>query len=363
MVKITAVGDFMPGGILLNDLDFFLKKIPKDLFLKIRSSDIRFCNLECPLFSEESPPENNKTLLHSNSSALTAIKKFNFNIVSLANNHSMDFGWKSLSKTKKFLLEKGVLCIGAGRNLKEARDAVVLRIGEVRVGFLAYSWVPPMFMEGSLAATKESPGVSPYKLSNIKYDVSKLKKKSDFIVISLHWGDEYSFYPRPSQIGDAKKIIGYGADVIIGHHPHVFNGIQTINSKPVFYSLGNFLFSQWRASNNGRMIKYSKGGEIKRWHKFSRTGLLTEIKIPSLRFCLTPIRQNRRYPIIKFFRRKRIYSKIDKLSREYSSEGYPSLFLSRRRNEYLFRKGLAFFSLLETYGLFNLIKKGVTRLR
>lgn len=244
IIEITAAGDFMPGGLFSQEIEMY-----KDVFLDketaaiVSSGDIRFCNLECPLLKVSGSVFLQKNLLYADERAVGPIKKAGFNLVSLANNHAMDFGWKALLNTTVLLEQENIKYVGAGANLKEAKMPVLFEARGMSLAFLAYTWTYPMFAKDSHAAGENNPGVSPYQLGHILEDVARVKKSVDFVVAAIHWGNEGTHFPDPKTVLEARKIIEAGADLILGSHPHILQGSERYNQGLIVYSLSNFLFS------------------------------------------------------------------------------------------------------------------------
>lgn len=144
-------------------------------------------------------------------------------ICSLANNHSLDYGEDGLKKTIVNLRERGLSVIGTEKfNLKQ------LKIGEKNVSICSYYG--------------NSKGLSRLNKNEIIEDIKKYKRVSEYVFVCLHWGEEYVAYPSPDQQGIAHALVDAGADVIIGHHPHVMQGYEKYKNGVIFYSLGNFNF-------------------------------------------------------------------------------------------------------------------------
>jgi gamma-polyglutamate biosynthesis protein CapA len=236
-VILMAVGDVMLGRNVGNIMQ---EKGWNCLFEHVtpifKSSDLIFGNLETPVSNHEIV---NKTkvkgypTLKASPESVQSLVEAGFNVLSLANNHTMDFGEKALFDTIEILGKNGINYIGAAKNESEARKSFIANCNDVRIAFLAYSCSYP--------ASKNRPGCAPIRLSVIKNDVSKARKIADMVVVSLHHGLEYSDYPVPEHITLAHKIIDSGANLILGHHPHVLQGIEYYNSGVIAYSLGNFV--------------------------------------------------------------------------------------------------------------------------
>ena len=173
-------------------------------------------------------------------SLTTTLKKVGFTVFNLSNNHAMDYGVNPISKTRRALAKDGIASFGAGKDLKEARAPSLINIKGVTFGFLGYS----NGHSRRIYATEKRGGVVPYEMKLMKEDIKSLKEKAQVVVISLHWGIEYEHYPSEEQVEMARELIDAGADLILGHHPHVMQGIEIYKGKLIAYSMGNFLFDQ-----------------------------------------------------------------------------------------------------------------------
>jgi poly-gamma-glutamate capsule biosynthesis protein CapA/YwtB (metallophosphatase superfamily) len=210
-------------------------------------ADLRLGNLE-------SPPTTAPRIIPSKLSLRGAVRSVDgldaagFDCVSLANNHAMDFGLPGLVETMQRLDKAGILHHGAGENEAAALRPVVVRRRGLTVGLLAFCDVEqPDF----LYAGPAQPGVARFDVDAACRSVHALKADVDWVILQLHWGSEMSRLPRPDHRVAARRLIEAGADLILGHHPHVLQPLEWIDGVPVFYSLGNFLFSgaYWRGRN------------------------------------------------------------------------------------------------------------------
>lgn len=170
----------------------------------------------------------------------------NNTIASLANNHAFDYGIDGMHDTLQYLKDAGITPIGAGDSEDEAHQAVTQDINGRKItilnymdsnNFAEYSYDVMPYANGS------NPGYSAYDSADAQKQI-EANKDSDAIIAYLHFGNEYSNSPNEDQIRIAHELIDYGADVVIGSHPHVTQGIEVYNGKPIFYSLGNFIFDQ-----------------------------------------------------------------------------------------------------------------------
>ncbi|MCK5020654.1 MAG: CapA family protein [Candidatus Peribacteraceae bacterium] len=355
-VILSAVGDVFVGGLLSEDVNKYKNTfLSEDILNILKTSQIRFCNLESPLCKVEQAPNHRKTLLHAKEESIEFIKKAGFNVVSLANNHMMDFGGKSLEKTIKILDDNKIKHVGAGKTLSEARKPAVIISDDMKIAFLAYSWAIPQVKEGAIAATTRSPGVAPYNLEIIKEDVIKAKKIVDFVIVSIHWQEEFSHYPPPETIADAHKITESGADIILGHHPHVLQGYEEYNNNLIFYSLSNFIFSPWYATNQGKSINYEREGRLRQWYKERREGAIIKFSfnVKGIDYDIFPTYQEtktHRVIVLKNKDADKIMKNIEKWSSEYTKDSYIDNYdkFVRRENKLKFVKGVR--NEIDTYG-------------
>jgi len=209
-------------------------------------------NLEYPL-STSGIPANNKVNLGSNPSYIKESFKRLPLAVNLANNHIMDYGEKSYQDTINYLEENNILYFGAGNKTNNFNNPCLIKQNNRLISLLGYCCpsTHPIF------GTDIVNGAAPLDLDLIKHDINKQKDNSDFIIVSLHWGDEEISYPRPSDIKKAREIIDFGADLIIGHHAHVIQSMEVYNGKKIFYGIGNFLFPNLNTPScyNGKEFK------------------------------------------------------------------------------------------------------------
>ena len=239
-VVIQAAGDVMLGGrwekILARDSYFHaFERIASEL----KKADITLVNLEAPLTSRGKEYTEKKFRFRVNPAAVSALKKSGITAVTLANNHIMDFGDVGLSDTIRLLDEHGIEHLGAGENLAAARKALVKDIRGTKVGILGYSLVQPI----EFWAGEKRPGTAPLLEKIVLEDIAKLKKQVSILIVTAHWGEEGKTRLRPYQPRLARMMIDAGADAVIGHHPHILQGVERYRRGIIFYSLGNFAFA------------------------------------------------------------------------------------------------------------------------
>jgi poly-gamma-glutamate synthesis protein (capsule biosynthesis protein) len=242
-VLLYAVGDVSLGRGIGNSVK---KRGPDYPFSAVSATlheaDIVFGNLESILGDKEDklrfPGKPYNFLAPLDSAA--ALKRAGFDLLSLANNHALDYGESAIKKTGDALNGADILFLGAGKGLTQAREAVIITIAGVNIAFLGYG----MGHSSDIYATAKRGGIAPIRSDYIKKDITALKGKADVVIVSLHWGFEYKDTPEKWQRDLARNIIGWGAGAVIGHHPHVMQGIELYKGRPIAYSLGNFLFDQ-----------------------------------------------------------------------------------------------------------------------
>jgi hypothetical protein len=254
-LNIAAVGDISFNGKIENDPSPGVFSKVEDI---LKNADITIGNLENPLIeSGESVP--GKCVLRGATGWADVLKQSGFSMLSLANNHMMDYGPEGLVATIKALKKAGLPFVGAGINAVEASAPLFLNVKETRIALLARSSV---VVSSHCYATCTKPGVALLDVDELKNIVQRCKKESDLVILSLHWGIEHYLYPSPFQKALARNLIRSGADLIIGHHPHVLQGTEKIGKGMVAYSLGNFIFDDIRWSfvdkegqNQDRLVK------------------------------------------------------------------------------------------------------------
>jgi gamma-polyglutamate biosynthesis protein CapA len=261
-VTLFFTGDVMLGRgvdkILANGQNVFINVDP--LFL---NADAVVVNLEDPLTT--SSINYKKTVpLKANPIYAPLLKKNNIIVACLANNHIMDYGDTGLTDTINALKSNGINYTGAGDNLDQATQPVYLNIKGRKIAILnfldnsTFTEFLPSEMPG---ATINSPGYAPADWNIIKKRIDESKQNSDITIVVFHYGNEYSTTPNPSQIELSHECIDEGADMVIGSHPHVIQKIESYKGKPVFYSLGNFVFDQTNpATHSSLMVEMDLSG-------------------------------------------------------------------------------------------------------
>lgn len=217
------------------------RHILSDVKQVLSSSDVSMANFESPI-SERGIKENDKLYtFRVKPQNLKVLTEGGINLVALSNNHILDFGAEALLDTFSNLKDNNIRYAGAGENIYAAYAPVYFEIKGVRSAFLSSSHVIPFV---AWHAGPNKPGVSStYDPSRILSEIVKAKSKADIVVVYLHWGEEKSPMPVSYQKNLARMYIDKGADIVIGSHPHVLQGLEFYKGKIIAYSLGNFIFT------------------------------------------------------------------------------------------------------------------------
>lgn len=207
---------------------------------------LRFGNLEGPL-TERGTAEADKTYLFRSPAqpVSRALADAGFNVVSLANNHSLDYGAEGLEDTMDALQAAGIAYVGAGRDLAQARRSAILEVAGRRVAFLAYS----MTLPETFYAQDDKAGTAFGNEGHVREDVTRAREQADIVLVSFHWGQESTTRLRKYQVELGHAAIESGAAAVIGHHPHVVQGVERYRDGVILYSLGNFAFGSYSPSS------------------------------------------------------------------------------------------------------------------
>jgi poly-gamma-glutamate synthesis protein (capsule biosynthesis protein) len=251
----AAGGGAQGWGSLLADVS--------DVFAGV---DFGFVNMETPVAPAHS--KGSKPFMFDAPVALPeALKANGIKIVSFANNHVMDQGWAGFAETREHLREIGLQFVGSGDTAAQTWQPLIVEANGIKVGWLGMT----RWLNGNRNPDKddqphvnffpypgESGGVPGADEAQVLAAVKAARAQCDMLVISIHWGTEYATAPRPEDVDLAHKMLDAGASVIVGHHPHVLQQIETYPTADgrmavIFYSLGNFLSNQSRNYVDGLM--------------------------------------------------------------------------------------------------------------
>jgi poly-gamma-glutamate capsule biosynthesis protein CapA/YwtB (metallophosphatase superfamily) len=244
-VTIVAVGDVVIS-----------RQPPEEAFAKtvgeLKSGTFACCNFEAPLSNKGMPQYGKFETLHAAPGMIDGFVRGGFKVVSLANNHSMDYGAEALLDTIDLIDSRGILHAGAGKNVEEARRPACFEAGGMRFAFLSFA--TEAF--GGYGAHAQKPGIAMirrdplYGPSCVNPDDVKMmielirgaKTEADFVIAAFHWGLSQSRALTRSQLTLGRAAVDAGARLIVGHHPHVLQGVEVYKRSLILYSLGNFVF-------------------------------------------------------------------------------------------------------------------------
>ncbi|MBN1168903.1 CapA family protein [Candidatus Woesebacteria bacterium] len=235
-VVLVLVGDVMLGRTVmgkayeLGDFSYPFRQVAQ----KLSDSDIVFANLENPIV-KDCPFTEKSMIFCSTPEMIEGLKLSGINVVNLANNHTGNYGDKGINSTIAYLNDANIGYTGRG-------ELLIKEVSGISLGFLGFNYT---FGESADIIEKD--------LQLIKNSDPKV----DHLIVGVHWGQEYQAVPNDFQKDLAKRMISSGADIISGHHPHWIQTTDFINGKPVYYSLGNFVFDQmWsEETKKGMVIK------------------------------------------------------------------------------------------------------------
>ncbi len=206
---------------------------------ELKKADILFANLEGDV-SDVGNNVGSKYSFRMDPIVLPALKDAGFDIVSFANNHVGDWNMTAFTDTLTRLNAIGIAKAGAGFTKSEAEMPTLIERNGIKFGFIALSDVGPDW----IAAKADTPGILLASDPQLPEILKNAKAKSDVLIVSFHWGEEYKKIHTIRQEVLAHLAIDNGADMVIGHHPHVIEDIEIYKGKPIVYSLGNFIFDQ-----------------------------------------------------------------------------------------------------------------------
>ncbi len=241
-VSLLFVGDIiMDRGVKTSvtnnfsgDYGRLFENIPE-----IQKADIAFANFEGPV-ATNGKNVGSKWSFRMDPKTLVPFRDAGFDIVSFANNHIGDWTASAFNQSITHFKEHGILYTGAGTTKEEARQPVIIEKNGIKIGFIGFSDVGPVWMK----ATETTPGILLANDPEFADIVAHAKSQVDILVVSFHWGEEYKpFTKRQTEL--AHRAIDSGGDMVIGHHPHVIQATEWYKDKLIAYSLGNFIFDQY----------------------------------------------------------------------------------------------------------------------
>lgn len=266
MVTLLATGDVAPRRDDLGSMFDGVREI-------LKTGDVVFGQLETVVSDRGTPSPNAKLAMRTEPAAAKVIREAGYGVMSFAGNHCLDWGREALADTLEHARAAGIAVCGAGPDIAAAREPAIVEAGGMRIAVLAYSSILPQ----GYWAEPDRPGCAPMRaitayeqvetdqpgtparvhtfpnredLAALRADVRAAKAQADIVALSIHWGVHFV----RSEIADYQRDVAHaaidnGADVVLGHHPHLLKGIEVYKGRPIFYSLGNFAIEQPQAFN------------------------------------------------------------------------------------------------------------------
>ncbi len=232
---LVVAGDWAPSYENIQHITHDPMRFYGDLGSILCEADLAILNLEGVLGEGGEPIIKDGPHLRIPTSAIEGLAAVPFHLVCLANNHSLDFGPTGLAHTRQRLSERGIAWVGAGIDSEEAHRPFVTQVGGVRLAIVNAA-------EGEEGlSVKDGPGVPDLDLGRLTRQVTALRNEADVIIAILHAGREFVPVPPPHLHKVCRSLVQAGAHLVVGHHPHVPQGVELYHGRPIAYSLGNFV--------------------------------------------------------------------------------------------------------------------------
>lgn len=212
----------------------------------LRSADLVFGNLEGPI-SDKGYDTGGLYSFRANPLSIQGLLFAGFDILSVANNHMFDYSSEALIDTFRNLEKNNISYVGAGDDFERAHKTIIKNVNGINIGFLAYT----NLLSSYVGSSDHKPNMAYPDKDQILLDIKNTKDIVDFVVLSFHWGDEYETKSNSYQQDLAYFVIDNGADLVIGHHPHVVQEVEKYKEGYIAYSLGNFIFDQNFSEDTG----------------------------------------------------------------------------------------------------------------
>ncbi|MDF2538107.1 MAG: hypothetical protein K0S76_1128 [Herbinix sp.] len=234
--------------------------LSKDLVEEMKAVDIMMLNNEFAYSTRGTKLPDKSYTFRANPKRVDILHEMGVDIVSLANNHALDYGQDALLDTFTTLDEAGIEYVGAGENLDRAKAPIYYTLGDTKIAYVAASRV---IYAMDWYATDTRPGmIGTYDPTLLIESIREASANSDYVAVFVHWGVEKNNYPEDYQRKFAKQYIDAGADIVIGCHPHVMQGIEIYKGKPIAYSLGNYWFNS-STQYSGLVKLYIEDGALR----------------------------------------------------------------------------------------------------
>lgn len=253
VISIAFVGDIMladtPAKVVKSGRDPFAPLAPL-----LDTADVRVGNLECVVATTGTPEPDKPFTFRAHPRTLPLLKR-HFDALSLANNHSGDYGPAAFGQMLDLLEKNHIGYFGGGRTLAQAHRPLIVERKGLRIALLGYD----EFFPRSFEADTDKPGIAWSEDEQVRLDIvnARTVDHADLVIPLMHWGWEHEGTASPRQRQLARVMIDAGADAVVGSHPHVTQDVEQYHGKPIVYSLGNFVFDGFSdaANNTGWVLK------------------------------------------------------------------------------------------------------------
>ncbi len=234
-LKVLVTGDFCPLHRLAK-ISAGDEQLLGDFRTFIADADLAITNLECPITEHNTPIAKTGPALKGHVGALDFLVASGFHLVTLANNHIMDYGEQGLQDTLSHLSDKRIEYVGAGMNAEEASAIYYYTFGKYMLAIINVA-------ENEWSTTHDqSPGANPIDPLHVYRQIETAKKQATHVLLITHGGHEMYELPSPRMQTWFRTFIEMGVDAVVNHHTHCVSGHEVYQGKPIFYSTGNFLF-------------------------------------------------------------------------------------------------------------------------
>jgi poly-gamma-glutamate capsule biosynthesis protein CapA/YwtB (metallophosphatase superfamily) len=238
MATVLVAADWAPIRAFEPLVRFHPEAVYGDLLPVLRAADLRIVNCECALTRSAREIWKSGAVFKGEPGHVQGLTAVPFDVACLANNHVLDYGVAGLRETLRVLHRAGIATVGAGLTEKDAYAPLARTVNGLRVHIVNFS-------EGEdLTAARGGPGVFGWDIARLESTIRDCRRRGGVVIAIGHCGLEYVPYPPPYVVAAFRAAIDAGADCVIGHHPHVPQGMERYRGRPIFYSLGNFVFYQ-----------------------------------------------------------------------------------------------------------------------
>lgn len=245
--EVTVAGDicFAEDGFVLDHYDEtegLSECISPEILEMTNQADVFYLNHEYCVSERGEALEGKLYTFRAKPERMALLDEMGTDLVSLANNHVYDYGEEALLDTLDYLEEAGLPYVGGGRNKEEADRPIYFIVNGIKIGFVAATNAEIVYY--TPAATEDSPGVlEAYDTAEYNQIIAQASKECDYLIAYIHWGPEDTNQYAEYQTEQGKEFLASGADIVVGGHPHVLQGIEYVDGKPIIYSMGDFWFN------------------------------------------------------------------------------------------------------------------------